>query len=138
MCRNLVITTEGNHSFGLVTHSFSQSYVGYSPGDRPLAGYSENTSGGECLQGYKMVLYVQSNNPPTTTEALTTSTTTQEPTTDPLVTTVTSTKAGVTSTTQFPDTQFTEDGITTSGTAMTLLNLNYLTVIALLCLWYVS
>ena len=87
-----------------------------------------------------MVLYVQSNNPPMTTETLITSTTTQEPTTDPLVTTVTSTKVGVTSTTQFPDTsdQFTEDGITTSGTAMTLFNLNYLTVIALLCLWYVS
>lgn len=84
-----------------------------------------------------MVLYVQSNNPPTTTEPLTTSTTTQEPTTDPLVTTVISTKAGVTSTKQPQGTQFTED-ITTSGTAMTLFNLNYLTVIALLCLWYVS
>jgi hypothetical protein len=89
-----------------------------------------------------MVLYIQSNNPPTTTEQLTTSTTTQEPTTTPLATTMT-TKVGVAPTEQpqLQGTQFTEDDtndITTSGTVMTLFNLNYLTIMALLSLWYVS
>ena len=85
-----------------------------------------------------MVLYVQSADPPTTTEPLTTSTT-PETTTDPLTTTMT-TGIGVALTEQLQGTLdlLTEDmNNTTSGT-LTLFNLNYLTVIALLSLWYVS
>ena len=41
--------------------------IGYSPGDRPLAGYQDNTSGGECLLGFKMALYVPPIDTPTTT-----------------------------------------------------------------------
>ena len=118
-------------------HRYSFANAGYSPGDRPLAGYSDNTSGGECLLGYKMVLYIQSNNPPTTTEPLTTQTTTQETTTGlPLATTMT-TGSRVGPTEQLQGTQFTEND-TASGTVTLLFNLNYLTIAALLSLWYVS
>ena len=34
--------------------------VGYSPGNRPLDGYMTISVGGECLEGYKMALNVQS------------------------------------------------------------------------------
>lgn len=87
-----------------------------------------------------MVLYIQSTDPPTTTEPLTTSTT-LETTTDPLTTTMT-TGIGVTTTEQLQGTLdvLTEESDmnnTTSGT-VTLFNLNYLTIIALLSLWHVS
>lgn len=85
-----------------------------------------------------MVLYIQSTDPPTTTEPLTTSTTLAT-TTDPLTTTMT-TGIGVTPTKELPgtlDPPAEDTNNTTSGT-MTLFNLNYLTVIALLSLWYVS
>ena len=111
--------------------------AGYSPGDRPLAGYSDNSSGGECLLGYKMVLYVQSNDPPTTTEPTTTPTT-EETTTTPLITTTVTTPVEVTSTEPSKGTLVVITENTTSGTAGTSFNLNYLPIIALLCLWYVS
>ena len=107
--------------------SFTTIDAGYSPGDRRLAGYSDNTSGGECLLGYKMVLYIQSTDPPTTTERLTTSITLAT-TTSPLTTTTLTTGIRVVPTEG-------DMNNTTSGT-VTLFNLNYLTIIALLSLWH--
>ena len=34
--------------------------AGYSPGNKPLDGYLTNSEGGECLEGYKMAMNVQS------------------------------------------------------------------------------
>ena len=84
-----------------------------------------------------MVLYVQSNDPPTTTEPTTTPTT-QETTTTPLITTTVTTQVGVTSAEPSKETLVLDTDNTTSGTAATLFNLNYLIITALLCLWYVS
>lgn len=112
-------------------------HVGYSPGDRALAGYSGNTAGGECLLGYKMAIYIQPNDPPTTTELVTTSTT-MVTTTGPLTTSAT-TKVRVASTEPaLQDTPFTGDVSTTTSGTVTLFNLNYLTIIGLLSLWCVS
>ena len=36
-------------------------HVGYSLGDRPLAGYDRHNSGGECLKGFRMALQVVSS-----------------------------------------------------------------------------
>lgn len=116
-------------------------YAGYSPGNYPLAGYNNSfNSGGECLLGYRMALYVQSTStdPPTTTEMLTT-TTSMETTTGPPTTTTTVT----TTTDSLQDTPTTKDtaNTTTSGTVR-LFNLNYLTIIIivplLLSLWCIS
>ena len=34
------------------------NFKGYSQADKALAGYGRHSSGGECLEGFKMVLYV--------------------------------------------------------------------------------
>ena len=35
-------------------------WAGYSPGNMPLAGYLPNNEGGECFDGYKMAMNIQS------------------------------------------------------------------------------
>ena len=105
--------------------------IGYSPGDRPLAGYQDNMSGGECLQGFKMAIYVQPTDPPTTTQSITPTTaqvtTTDLPTTDFDEMT---TKIGIVSTQPLLFTQDTNN--TTSGT-VALINLNRLLIMFVVC-----
>ena len=38
----------------------SLPHAGYSPGNMPRAGYLVNNEGGECLDGYKMAMNIQS------------------------------------------------------------------------------
>ena len=45
---------------GLMTINDLSHIIGYSPGDRPLAGFGTSTSGGECLLGFRMALEVAS------------------------------------------------------------------------------
>ena len=96
---------------------------GYSPGENPLDGYLANSEGGQCLDGYKMVLYVLPLQAPTTTGVPTTavaSTTTEvtrpETTEEELTTQEYSDDA-----TMLPPTDLGDDGMTlhTNATALT-------------------
>ena len=63
--------------------------TGYSPGEKKHDGFSDNDSGGQCLQGFKMALYVQPLGGPTPTASITqpsTSTSSTAATTDHEVT----------------------------------------------------
>ena len=42
-----------------ILSSLSPIVAGYSPGGARLAGFDRTTSGGECLQGFRMAFYVQ-------------------------------------------------------------------------------
>ena len=56
---NILYTRKYNYFYVEVSslHNYVP-HVGYSLGDRPLAGYDRHNSGGECLKGFRMALRV--------------------------------------------------------------------------------
>ena len=60
LVQNPSISSLQDYFYTMHVHVHFILFVGYSAGDRPLAGYSTSFSSAECLKGFKMVVYVQS------------------------------------------------------------------------------